>query len=590
MAHWLKAKSRAFFEAERKKLRWKDGLILAQRSPHTGEIAHLTNCRPGRDSAEYYAAAISLGEMDDREGKDILGALKDLQIRSRDDSRNGAFRWYAEETKVHDSNAAFFILMPLAQVRLNSANQIPSEHLPLLDEMMASSLHWFARECNDPILYYTNKIVSDGALLLAISSLLGSAVHYDQALKFFHRWEEYTKYRGWGWGENCSAIYIRVTLEALRTACLVLAQDEEQIDLYTKLMVRFDQLLDTIRFHGKHEFVPTIRSYNFQGEHGYGYMNWLISGLVSEAEADTVSLSSIKDIHLLSLFDCVVSNDELTSLPRIRLERIFGDSRAYTWIGRNGRMGSINRFPVMPGCYQEDTWGLGWQSFPVSFTAGVENTAYLRWFVHRQGGIRTHPAVSKQGYLESSLFNGVYHPEVQTVSEQSENLLLVVRSISHVNHAAEEIADEWVLHRFGGEVERIDIPQYEAHRVWSVLRYEGATVAITALNGMPADHTSRTAMAIDIVRDGESVRLTQRLHTGGDPIVSHPRLESGWAVVFVDEPMDRATLYDHLSRVKIVEKILFDPEIPRSEAMKQRHISLEMDGGMKVELLVDPFK
>ncbi|MFD2880911.1 hypothetical protein ACFTAO_41190 [Paenibacillus rhizoplanae] len=51
-------------------------------------------------------------------------------------------------------------------------------------------------------------------------------------------------------------------------------------------------------------------------------------------------------------------------VPRIREERIFDASRAYTWIGQHTRLGSINRFPVMPGSYQHPSWGAGLAELP----------------------------------------------------------------------------------------------------------------------------------------------------------------------------------------------------------------------------------
>jgi hypothetical protein len=591
MSNWIEDKCKQFFDSQRKEWIWKEGLISVQAPGHTREMSQATSCRPGRDSAEYYAAGVSLGEVGDEEGRGILQALRQLQVTNPEASQYGAFRWYMEETQIYDSNAAFFILMPLAGLRLTREDLIPLGHIEFMDEMMKAALHWFEKECRQPILYYTNKIVSDGALLLAIASLTRSKKHYQLALQFFRQWEEYTDKRGWGWGENCSVVYLRVTLCALQTACLVLEKDEEESGMYARIRSRLKQLLDYTRFHGRHEFVPTIRSYNFEGETRYGDINWLLSGMIPCTEEHAVSIKSCRDINVLHLFGQQSSRAIEPSVPRTRMEPIFDGSCAYTWIGKRGRMGSINRFPVMPGCYQQDSWGLGWQSFPVSFCAENEKIAYLRWFVQQEGRVRTHPAASShEGYLNNALFSGKYHPEVKTVSAQDANTLLVVRSISNLHHTAAEIADEWVMHQFGGEAELYDIEAHGKMRTWIVLKYATSCMAVTALVGITESNDCRMEIPVAIKREPNLLRIRQQLYAGEERIVSHPRLECGWGAVFIDQPMDRDALVRYLAQIHIHDETSFDMEIPRSEVMKKRKISLSIDGESRVDLMVDPLQ
>src|SRR5690606_3734024 len=103
----------------------------------------------------------------------------------------GGFRWYREETRINDSNAAFFILMPLTVLRLLHPERIPAEHAPVLDEMMERALHWFMKECRQPSLYYPNKIMSDGALLLAIATVMGNDELRRAAIAFYSKWDDY---------------------------------------------------------------------------------------------------------------------------------------------------------------------------------------------------------------------------------------------------------------------------------------------------------------------------------------------------------------------------------------------------------------
>lgn len=109
---------------------------------------------------------------------------------------------------IQDSNAAFFILMPLVAVRLSSPGVFPASHLESMQRMFRHAAAWFSRECRNPELFYPNKTMSDGAMLLAVAHFLGEPAYLQTATAYFKRWEEYTARRGWGWG-RISALSIR---------------------------------------------------------------------------------------------------------------------------------------------------------------------------------------------------------------------------------------------------------------------------------------------------------------------------------------------------------------------------------------------
>lgn len=68
--------------------------------------------------------------------------------------------------------------------------------------MFSHAAAWFSRECRTPELFYPNKTMSDGAMLLAIAHFLGEPEYLQTATAYFRRWEEYTVRRGWGWGRT----------------------------------------------------------------------------------------------------------------------------------------------------------------------------------------------------------------------------------------------------------------------------------------------------------------------------------------------------------------------------------------------------
>ncbi|WJH35487.1 hypothetical protein N6H14_05530 [Paenibacillus sp. CC-CFT747] len=109
-----------------------------------------------------------------------------------------------------------------------------------------------------------------------------------------------------------------------------------------------------------------------------------------------------------------------------------------------------------------------------------------------EGAVRTHPAESyPHGYLNPALFGDPPYPEVETRCAQEGNALLAVRSLTGLHNQAEEIADEWIVHRFRHQVETVEIKNSDgARHRWLLLRYPEVTVALTALQGIVSNGTS----------------------------------------------------------------------------------------------------
>lgn len=568
---------------------WDDGLIRSDSPGHTKEVSKLEQTHAGRVSSAYYAAAVLCGQMDEAFGSEILRALRALQIVDDSSSYNGAFLWYREETQVSDSNAAFFTLMPLVCVVMCKPDRISVGHRRQIDEMLRQALNWFAHETEDPSLYYPNKIVSDGALYAAMSHLLGEPGHYGKAVRFFERWSAYTSNRGWGWGENVSPGYIRIIVTALRLACMALRP--EQAGLRARLQAHMDELLSYNAFHGDHEFVPAIRSYNFEGN---TRQNGLMLRLIGATASDNGQLFRKEGlwnwVNFTLLFERELEHPpQPVSLPvpRRRKERVFDDSYATSWIGHTGRLGSLNRFPVIPGSYQWPTWGLAWQTFPVSFSVDDEQISYLRWFIREGDHIRSHPAKSYgENYLSPALFRESYFPDIQLRSAQHENVLVVVRSMSGVHHHFSEAADEWMVKRFKGSVSSYES---EAGVSWMVLHFGAADVAVAALRGISSDMGKRGVLKPELERDGDQLTIRQVLYRGEEKLHHITRLETGWAVVHFDQKLAEAELHRRLDRLRIEDRSFRDGEVPRAPHDELREISLFDGDDRLIELRIDPY-
>ena len=602
---------REWFSAAAEGVEFDDGLARQDGPGHTVEAAPLSVCHPGRLTSDYYAAAVAAGTLDPDEGERMLRALAPLQVTEPGHSKLGCFRWYREESAVRDTNAAFFTLVPLATVRLCCPDRVPAGHAPIIDALLRGSAPWFVAECREPSLYYPNKIVSDGALLLAIATILHDDELGAQAIAFFERWHDYTVRRGWGWGENISLGYQMVIFKALQLAVRALKTGKgaapRERALCDALTGHMDELVAIARFHDGQEYVPTIRSYNFDGEVVRPSPVWELAGVTPRATATGPAKPALGDIvaHVLVDGKPLTNEPNRQPVPRVREERIFDACVSYSWVGEHARLGSLTEFPVMPGSYQWPTWGLGWQCFPVSYSVDEEQVGFLRWAVTERGKRRFHPTEDKATtYLDPALFGENWYPYVFTRCAQERSLLVAYRAMAGVHNLASSIRDEWVIPRFTGGVTEIDDA---TGRRWVALTHPNATLVFTALSGVrfdPAAATpdvagagpagglaSRGPMSIDVVRDGETLRLEQRLYQGDEQTIHHPWLESVWCVIAVDgaSGANSDALRELVDRVRIDDRSYADREVPRAGAAEIREIAVDDGRRQSVRLVLDPY-
>ncbi|GGD80254.1 hypothetical protein [Paenibacillus nasutitermitis] len=569
-------------------LRVEDGLVNLGRPGHTAEGSQVLEAHDGRSTAAYYAIGTALGVLEETQGLQILQSLADLQITDKTSSYYGAFRWYREETRVNDSNAAFFILMPLVVLRLYLEEKVPATHRELLDRMLDQGADWFEHELEEAILYYSNKIVSDGALLLAISKIRSLPHHYQAGVAFFERWMDYTCCRGWGWGENISLVYIQIIMNALQIAKVSLHAEDQ--GLLERIRTVMDGLVDYVRFHEGYEFVPAIRSYNVQGELHPSSLMWRLAGMETRLSLEAETGGGLWNGLSYLLFEEKLWQEKTAlKLPvgRSRTERIMDSSYAYTWVGVTGRIGSVNRFPVIAGSYQWPTWGLAWQSYPVSLAVEGHQVSYLRWYANTGESVRTHPAAYQKAYLGPALFQETWYPDTQLRSIQENNAVLAVRSMSQIHNQVSELSDEWVVNRWTGEP---GTGLGADGREWTILQYPQSAVLIAPLLGIAYGELARQMPALHLVMDGDTLRLRQVLYAGESVLLQQPRLESGWAIYYADGMSSLSEATAFAARLRLVESSYKDGEVPRETYMEIRSATL-FEGDRKLaELILDPHK
>jgi hypothetical protein len=597
---------------------WDENMVRTESWGHTWEVADLKRVHSGRETATVYVYGRLTHSIDEKWGYKILTALEELQVKEESDRMYGGFRWYKEESYPIDSNAAFFIMAPLAIIRLFSPESLSKPETDLIETMLNRASHWFGEECLNPNLWYTNKIVSDGALLTSIGKITGQKKIIKASRLFLKKWLDYTENRGFGWGENLSIGYNGVTLKGFALIKKALDETEEDWQIRARFEKIEEGILDLFKFHDGHEFVPTIRSYNVEGKDR-------VSSILS-------NMAQVKDMGIRDVFqeetfynfaiEFLLYDDRLyldqrdyekkgysnnQKSPRIKETPIMDDKKAYSWLGKNGGLGSINKFPVIEGSYQHKSWGLGWQCFPVNMIVYDKQVSFLRFCVDDGTRMRFHPHKDKhKTYLDPALFAEHYYPEVKTNCKQSENTLVAVRSINKLRNRVRSISDSLDIQRFDGRL----IEKRIEGRQWIILSYDMATIVISPLLGLSAMNgndpiktdsvnNSKTVkkgpdgaarMEIEIVREEKDISLVQWLYKGDLDTLYHDRISTAWLIHFIDESMNENQIEDYLKDFDICDSCRTDHEVPRQAQWYVHDIKIKRKDKPLIDFIYDPYK
>ena len=412
------------------------------------------------------------------------------------------------------------------------------------------------------------------------------------AIDFCRQWDLYTRTRGWGWGENISPIYLEVILDALLVIGMVMEEMDEEVAV--SMAEHYRQRVDYARFHGKYTFVPAIRSYNFAGtdenrneENDILHMACYKSGVDHDLD-ERVRKDDNAEQWAVYVIAYMIYEDKLSSRhggemekrykdlfavteksgETVRKERVFDSAEAYTFKGKFVRLGSVNHYPVIPGCYQHPTWGLGWQSMPVSFLVKGAQMGYARFRVDDGEVIRTHPAYDHHSaYLSPALFKGEYLAAIRTNCAQNEGVCIAIRTLENINNEVLSICDEWVIHSFSD--------QTFSYRNWICLRYPKCCVAILPLGGYGAQGENIFDQSADVFMDNDSLIIRKPLYwdTEKKPLICD-RLECGWVVVVMDQVNEIETIKQELDGYEVRDCYLDDHVYPRIETRRIRKVEV----------------
>jgi len=557
-----------------------DGMILSKNPPHAITISHLKECHSGTVTSEYYFAARYFDLISDEEAKLMISELRKLQVTDENAPNFGCLRWYREEDFVNDTNGAFFILLPLALAYKLFPEKMTEEEKEDILFLLKNGAYWFSSETKKS-LHYCNKIMSDGAMLALIANITGECKK--DCDEFWTKWHDYADNYGWGWGENTSDCYSAIMLNALNV--VVLACEGE---LREKAEKRREMLLDYISFHDGREFVPSIRTYNYEAKASYGGSIYRTFHTSDHIGGFSDNVKYIDVLHAVLIEKSGAKWIEKDRNRNTRNERLFGNSYAYTWESDKLRLGSVSHFPVMPCSYQSQsfapngkpiTYGLGWQSTPVSAMVD-DRIFFLRTRTQVGENTHYHPLLGKthSGHAFNRLFEDGNITVFSTISAQTDNIAIVTRYANKLANTASAIYDEWCAPN--GKVSEAEING----RKWFIIKGDEKAIAVCPLVGIYAGKNDRAPMKTTVGESGIFTTVTTTLYEGENKLLFAPRVESSWVVVALENP-EKAEEY--LGKIEITDEVLPNFEITLHSPYKKRKITCICEG-KTTELLIDP--
>ncbi|MBQ4630639.1 MAG: hypothetical protein IJB70_06640 [Clostridia bacterium] len=549
----------------------RDNMVISQMRPHTRPVENLPECASGRVTAEYYFWARYFDKIDDESAKAMVAELKKLQITDRSSAHFGCMRWYREETFITDSNGAFFVLLPMAIAYRLCSHKMTAEEKCDIEELLKNALEWFKKEISGPI-FYSNKITSDGAMVALIASITGEGRNESET--FWKRWIRFADTRGFGWGENTSDGYIMIMTTALNIAILTVTDE----NICARIRDKRQILLNYMAFHGGKPMVPSIRTYNFDAIPDYGGAMYKF---FVEKQLRTRGGEQISPMMAIIAIESGMDFDKMLAKERVRCERVFDSSVAYTWKGDGIRLGTVSKFPAMKNCYQRDGWGLGWQTMPACALVEDIHVAFLRMRTKIGENMHSHPAVDKHSaFLSNRIFEDGNLVTVNTLSNQQNNLAIVSRSITKLANTAGGIYDEWCIPAGYEKIEKTESNE----RIWYVVTYNKCALAITNLGGFAHGCKNRGKLDVSLGKSGKFDVISAKLYEGEKKLVFAERLESVWVVAAIE---NKTEAIEYISKLEISENEWRSDFVPASEFTYLRKIVCT-DGTSKAELEVNP--
>jgi hypothetical protein len=549
--------------------------------PHIANLAHLTETHNCVSTAHYLYQGLARGEKD-ADFAPICCAVRDQRDTDPDSPTYGCLKWYLQDPAIGDTNASFFICLPLALAWLMHREKLTAEETEALRSLFAAVAPWFARMADSPSLYYPNKCLGDVAMLLVTGHILEDEALSARARDFCRRFLDYVDRRGMGWGEDHSPVYTRVIAEM----GLLIMHLEQRGELHDRTRAMIDGLMEWAAFHDGLDAVPSIRGYNFACDIE---VKWGLRQLLAGAEVEDENAP----LAVLARATGYSYTPAPQPLPRSRRQRTFDEHYSVSYIGAHARLGTLSHYPIMPDTYMHDGWGLAWQSKPASLIVGREDYGVLEWAtVDDEGTPRQHEAAGTiWDYASRHLFKRVaFHPEVVFAAHQQAGAAIIFREIHQLHSPTVSLEDRWRLAHGGGRVliggeEWSGQAGVPAPPDWIVLDYGGCAVALYPLqcrvldmaeddpNPQRREQGNIVSLRPRLERTDRGLHVSLPLIAEDRGVITQPLLFSGWCVALLDDPAQVAEL-------RVQETFREDGELPRPYGELIRTVELTSPYGV----------
>lgn len=430
---------------------WDESVGLWRRSGsgHTIATRELREVHAGPTAADRLLAAGLDGHLADLPVGRVLAALESMQEVAG--PRTGCFRWYYEDREIRDTNAAFFIGLPLIALRAEFADELAAPDRVVLDRMLNRLRTWCDREAANPMPRYPNKYLGDLVCAWLLAEQCGVPAPAELPARMLDA-ARYWREQEWGWGEHMSDTYACVCLDEL--SMLLMLSKRLPPDVRTAYEQLRDELLRIDDLYAGGPRVPAIRSYAFRkAPTAVSYRNavrtWKTADLLAAKTFQTLrGLAHRRGWH-------AVVPPPVSAGERIEVA-CHGGARAVAVIDGPLRLGALSRYPIMDGIDQR-TWGLAWQSFPVAAWHAAGDWCFLQWEAAANGRRRTHPAESRAvSYVDNALSDELEPPPVgQTFAVGHGAAFVVLRRMPRIANDWPEVVDRVCLKGLHARLEEL---------------------------------------------------------------------------------------------------------------------------------------
>ncbi len=413
------------------------------------------------------------GRCDKAQALAVLTATRAAQVR--EGGLRGCLKWFLEETRPNDTNAAFFCGLSLIGLNIRYRDTLDDAGRAMIDEILAELSVWFMTAVDGHgFYYYPNKYMGDLVCAWIIAEMAGRRDLYPVITPHLLAAGEYWRDEHWGWGEHMSMCYGEVLLNELGLLLLCAGELPAKVRaLYQGLM---NELLGIVDSFGNGVYVPHIRSYSYGGppplrNYRDSIRPWTTApGFQPGNQPPLGSLFHELGWDRIAPPRAPCASE--TSFP------CYGGSVALGSIRDDARLGGMTSFPLMPTA-EASTWGLSWQSFPVTFWHENRDWGFLQWETEEGGVVRAHPANFMQVAHIPKALTGRTNPPLagETFSIVENGRLIALRRMPRLS------ADwPWVRDRFRllGATAEISEGPSDPDAGWHqwLLRYPGRTVSL----------------------------------------------------------------------------------------------------------------